>query len=476
MTVAATDPLLQALRSGDRVAINVAAARLLDARGELGERWLTIARTLVHNGEVQLVTRAARLAIAQHDTPQTRFQAAQLLVAAGRHQEAAALVADLKTNDLGPGQRDHFLATHAMEMGDFSAARKLFERVVERLPYSGASWLSLSALPGEDDETLLTRMDGIAEGIARASAVDRAQWHYARAAAMNRLKRHQSAFESFARGAQIVGQTRKYNYADDSQIVDRLTKSFDRATVHNLASESQSEQPIFVTGLPRSGTTLIEQILERHSSVVGGGEMPFGAILAREVGGNDALQLQKFLAEGGTVAGLADLYLHLADQRFGKGRFVDKALGTSRILGILAVAFPQAPIIWLRRDPVDCAWSCFRTYFSRGVAWSWALEDIVGYFRLEDRLYEHWRGVLGNRVMTVPYEKFVIDPVTWTQRIFAHANLSFDANVMDSRPSDSAVATASVAQVRQEINRKGIGAAHPYRQWLGPFTSQYYTA
>jgi hypothetical protein len=156
------------------------------------------------------------------------------------------------------------------------------------------------------------------------------------------------------------------------------------------------------------------------------------------------------------------------------GRIVDKTTDTSRKLGIAAAVLPEAPLIWLKRDPLDCAWSCFRTCFMAGIRWSNALDDMAYNFRLEDRLLAQWQRNLGDRLLVVPFEALVTEPELWIRTILAHCGLAEEPQVFAPHENRRAVATASAMQVRQPINRRGIGSAEPYREYLEPFVRAYY--
>jgi hypothetical protein len=129
----------------------------------------------------------------------------------------------------------------------------------------------------------------------------------------------------------------------------------------------------------------------------------------------------------------------------------------------------------MKRDPLDCAWSCFRTNFV-GVAipWSYDLGDIAAHFRLEDQLLAQWQQILGDRLLVIAYEDLVTDPESWIRRILAHCGLPEEPQVFAPHENKRAVATASMLQVRRPINRDGIGAAEPYRAFLKPFIEAYY--
>ena len=122
---------------------------------------------------------------------------------------------------------------------------------------------------------------------------------------------------------------------------------------------------------------------------------------------------------------------------------------------------------------LDSAWSCFRTFFIHGVAWSYSLTDIAHHFQLEDRLLAFWKARLGDRLLVVPYNALIDEPELWTRRLLAHCGLSEEAGPFAPHKTERVVATASSLQVRRPINRDGLGVAEPYREWLQPFVDAY---
>ena len=193
-------------------------------------------------------------------------------------------------------------------------------------------------------------------------------------------------------------------------------------------------------------------------------------------GGSSGEALQAYLGRGGSPDALATLYLHLMAERFGPtGRIVDKTIDASRMLGLIAAALPDAPLIWMRRDPLDSAWSCFRTFFIHGVAWSYSLTDIAHHFMLEDTLLAFWKERLGERLLVVPYPELVASPESWTRKLLAHCSLDEEPGVFTPHATERIVMTASAMQVRKPINRDGLNTAQPYRSHLQPFIDAYST-
>jgi tetratricopeptide (TPR) repeat protein len=474
--IASTTAFRTALRARDRASINREAGRLLDQRIPLGDQWFSIAHVLVRNGELAMARTAAERGVEENaGSARARFQLATILAIVGRQDSAIEIASSLSPTQMNPLERDHFLGTCALEMGDFEDAREAFDRVLGAWRGSGVTWLSLAALPPDDDASLFDRLTDATSIVSTTPPDSRARWHYAKGTVLDRLGRTDEAFAEFAAGAKLVGPARAYDPDADRREVESLTAEFTTAAVERIAKQVRTEgsRPIFVIGLPRSGTTLLEQTLTSHSMIAGGGELPFGSILTRETGGKSMSRLKSFMAAHGADH-LARLYLHLGDEQFGEDqRFVDKCLGNSRDLGVLASALPQARIIWVRRDPLDCAWSCFRTYFSQGGEWSWSLKEIAAHFEAEDQLHAHWRDVLGERILTVAYEDLAANSESQIGLILRHVGLNPEPKMEASRYRRRAVTTASVAQVRQPVNRSAIGAARPYRKYLQPFVEAY---
>jgi tetratricopeptide (TPR) repeat protein len=460
----------------DRVEINRTAASMIKQKVRLGQQWFSVAQVLVRNGEVGLAIAAAERGMEDDaGSTKSRFLFAQILSLLGRPIEAMAQIPAISSNELDPAERNNFLGTCALEIGDFALARGAFDRVVEARKDNGIAWQCLSALPPEDDEALLGRIDEAALAIAASSTDSRGRWHYARGAVLDRLGRTDEAFREFSQGAWLIRSTRSYDQQSDRREAHLLRAEYNASAIGRIAKSirTSTRRPIIVTGLPRSGTTLVEQILASHSQVAGGGELPFGSILTREIGGRHRADLESF-CNAESADSLARLYLHLGDERYGLGsRFVDKCLGTSRDLGVLASVLPETPIVWMRRDPLDCAWSCFHTFFSQGIEWSWSLADIAAHFAAEDHLFEHWQQVLGDRLLAISYEELVSNPADHIDLILKHVGLEREEPMDEIHRTARAVTTASAVQVRQPVYRSAIGSARRYWKQLMPFIEAY---
>jgi tetratricopeptide (TPR) repeat protein len=475
MAQVTTTDFIEALRARDRDQVNRTAERLLDQPAALRGEWFDVAKVLAANMEVTLAVKAAQRGVEElGDSASARFRFADLLATVGRQSEALDVLAEVSTAIPNALELDQFVGTCAMEIGAIDLAREALDRVVHTWPGAGAAWLSLAALPPTDDGLLLGRLLDARGLVKAARASDRAQWHYAIGSVLDRTGEPDDAFAEFAAGAAIVAKHRPYDLDNDREDAGRIITEFDAETIARIADRTAGPaRAIFVIGLPRSGTTLVEHIISGHSEVAGGEELPFGVLIAHEAGGNSSSALEAPAGKR-TADRLADLYHHFGRERFGSDqRFVDKSVDNSRTIGLLAAILPDAPIVWLRRDPLNAAWSCLRTYFSDGVEWSWSLTDIAAHFEAEDRLYAHWREVLGDRMLTVTYEELVTDTAAIANRLFEHVGLEPEAHAPPTHELERTVSTASMMQVRQPIYQSSINAADRYRDYLQPFVDAY---
>jgi hypothetical protein len=311
----------------------------------------------------------------------------------------------------------------------------------------------------------------------RAAASERGAYFYALGKVHADRDEAAQAFDAYSRGAQQMKRVAAYNFDLDRRSATDAVRDYSASRIAGLAKRQTepTNRTIFVTGPPRSGTTLVQQILTSHSAVGDGGELSGLSILAREVGGASHAALSRYVELQGPVSA-ARLWHRWLDERFAtSGRIVDKSIDSSRFLGLVATLLPDAPLIWTTRDPLDRAWSCFRTNFSSGaLPWSYELRDIATHFRLEERLLAQWQQLLGDRLLVVPYESLVAEPKSWIRRLLAHCGLSEEPQVFAAHEQSRIVTTASVMQVRRPINRDGVGSSEPYREFLEPFVRAYY--
>lgn len=470
-----------ALESGDRGKLRDIIRQLISRRAPMGDaQWQQLAQIAAGYGELSLARQAMDLHFeAVGGGPAALFQKAGFLVLLGAWGEADALLRTLPETMPDIATNAYCRGIAALNLGKPGEARRHLERATQLHPQSGLGWFSLSmAVNFSNEPALAERMIAAGPGMERATDNERLPYQYALGKLHADRADHALAFRAFDRGAARAKFGVRYNHEQDVADAARAIDGYSAERIAAIASQQSepTDRTIFVTGLPRSGTTLVEQILTSHSAVSDGGETARLMLLSDDVKGTSYRALADYVSVHG-VASAALLWDHWIDELYPASvRVIDKTVNTSRYLGLAAALLPQAPLIWMTRDPLDRAWSCFRTNFSgAAMPWSYDLRDIAAHFRLEDRLLAQWQEILGDRLLVVSYEALVSDPDTEIRRLLAHCGLEEEAKVFAPHENHRPVTTASMVQIRQPINRDAIGAAEPYREFLGPFIDAYYS-
>ncbi len=242
-------------------------------------------------------------------------------------------------------------------------------------------------------------------------------------------------------------------------------------------SGCSSDAPIFIVGMPRSGSTLLEQILSAHSAIEGLGEIPdLLATVDRLFHGADGenplvayVQAVHSLSAADSRS-MGEMYLQLTNRRRRLGRpfFTDKTLSNFVNAGLIHLILPHAKIVDVRRHPLDCGWSCFRTHFPGGQAFSHDLSDIGRHYTDYAHLMAHFERALPGRIYRVIYEDLVANPEAEVRRLLDHLGLPFEEQCLRFHENQRTVRTLSVEQVRMPLYKSGVGQWHPYEPWLDP--------
>ncbi|OYU15015.1 MAG: hypothetical protein CFE37_08220 [Alphaproteobacteria bacterium PA4] len=416
------------------------------------------------------------------DSPGYQILRAAILVRLGEYEAAIALYDHMLARH--PHQpRAQMSHGHALKtvgrQGDAVAA---YRRALADAPTLGEAWWSLANL-----KTVRFTADDIAAmqaALAQPGLGDEDRLHldFALGKALEDQGQHDVSFEHYAKGNALRRTQLDYDPDETSANVDRVKALY---TPDFLATRAgwgcAAPDPIFIVGLPRSGSTLIEQILSSHSQVEGTSELPDIIALARrlgerpqgaEGGGGQRARFAERLAglDAEALAALGQEYLDRTrvQRKTGRPLFIDKMPNNFVHTGFIHLILPNARIIDARRHPLGCCFSGFKQHFARGQAFSYDLGEIGRYWADYAELMDHFDRVLPGRVHRVHYEAMVATPETEIRKLLAYCGLAFEPACLDFHRTERAVRTASSEQVRQPLYASAVDHWQHYAKWLQP--------
>ena len=308
------------------------------------------------------------------------------------------------------------------------------------------------------------------------TAEDRFHLHYALGKALEDDGDYAASFEHYAAGAKLRRAEIHYD-ADETTAQMRHSKAlFTKTFFAKAGMGSRATAPIFIVGLPRSGSTLIEQILASHSQVEGTMELPQIASMTRDLGRDGRRGegpaypelLADLDAEALTALGERFIEATRIQRKLDRPFFIDKMPNNFQHLGLIHLILPEAKIIDARRSATAACFSAFKQHFARGQAFSYDLTDLGRYYRDYVELMAHFDAVLPGRVHRVAYEEMVEDTEGQVRRLLDHCGLPFEPACLRFYENARAVRTASSEQVRQPIFREGLDHWRNYEPWLDP--------
>jgi tetratricopeptide (TPR) repeat protein len=360
------------------------------------------------------------------------------------------------------------------ELGRTEESRAQMARAVALSPNTTSTYLNLSGTkrfaPGDPD---IAAMENLLPGLATRPVNEQVSLHFALAKAYNDTGEPVRAFQHLKQGNALKRRMIGYDEATILEGYERMARVFTAELIaEKVGHGDPSERPIFIVGMPRSGSTLIEQILASHPRVHGAGEREDiqSAIIAvdKELWAEYPDMVPKLTPE--QLHAIAAHYLaSMGASAGGADRFVDKMLGNFVYVGLIHLVLPHARIIHARRDPIDTCLSCYSNFFGTSQNFAYDLGELGRYYRAYDKLMAHWRDVLPEgTIFEVQYEDVVADLEGRTRRMLDFCGLKWNEACLAFHRTERPVRTASAAQVRQPIYRNSIGRWRAYEDELGP--------
>jgi tetratricopeptide (TPR) repeat protein len=492
----AAEPMTRAflIEHGDHVEAMRLLARIGVARGVLDDAEILLRAVLERAPEYRIARQElAKVLLDVHKYQDARGELERLLrddagnrllktlyaascVGLGEHDRAIDLYHELLRET--PDDADlHLSLAHAQKtIGRTGEAVDSYRRAAASRPGFGDAYWSLANLKTyRFTEQEIAQMRA-AESATATAAVDRYHLCFALAKALEDRAEFAESFQSYERGNALKRAESKYR----ADIIENNTRQQQEVCTAEFFARRRdfgisAEDPIFIVGLPRSGSTLLEQILASHSQVEGTQELPNIQQIVQKLRGRepdlDDSRYPRILEEIGadTARKLGEHYLERTRvYRTARPRFVDKMPNNFRHLGLVHLILPNARIIDARREPMACCFGNLKQLFAQGQEFAYSTVDIARYYRTYLELMDHWDRVLPGRILRVYHEDVVEDLEGSVRRMLGFCGLDFEPQCVDFHKTRRSVRTASSEQVRRPLNREGLDQWRYFEPWLDP--------
>lgn len=429
---------------------------------------------LLRDQPLEALVLLEELLVEQPDDAQVAERKGFILIQLGRLEEALEIYSELiaaypRVAPLHLARGNLLLA-----LGNEQTAIEDYRHTLDCDATYGEAWWALAniktvPLGGEDRrrmESALARSD--------LSTTSRINVEFALGKAFEDAGDSERSFAHYNHGNFLQAEG-AFDVAEATRIhVNQVIENFDAGHFNQRPGQA-ADDPIFVIGMPRSGTTLIEQILASHPDVEGTAELPTISVMARSLGegiGRSEFDYSSLLKGYSSEAlrSLRERYLRqsAAYRRTDRPFFIDKMPSNWMHVALIKSILPNARVIDIRRDPLDCCFSNFAQHFPRGHEYTNTLESLALQYRNYERLMDHFDAVAPGAIVRIQYEELVSEPERAIRELLERTGLPFSDRCLRFFENDRSVRTPSAQQVRQPINRRGIGRWRPYAPWLEP--------
>ena len=350
---------------------------------------------------------------------------------------------------------------HALKtIGERAKSEAAYQNAIKHFSLSGEAYWSLANLKTYEfsDKEIINMESSLIKNIHQNEMT---QMHFALGKAYESKRQFDKSFEHYAEGNWQQRKQISYNAEDYKISIDELIDFFDQnKNLYNLKAQSNFDDPIFILGLPRSGSTMIEQILSSHSLIEGTQELPNILTISRDIKLIDQKKGYPNNLLGLDQSSFDDLGKKYIDEtkwaRSSTPFFIDKMPNNFVHIGLIKLILPKAKIIDARRNPMDTCFSCFKQYFAKGQHFTYDLDDIARYYKDYVRLMDYWKKLFPEEIFTINYEQVIDNPNERIRDLLEFCNVKFEDNCINFHKSKRPVKTASSEQVRQPMYKTGL--------------------
>jgi tetratricopeptide (TPR) repeat protein len=421
--------------------------------------------TLQQQGRLEEAETSYTQAIAlKSDYAEARSNLGDTLQELGRLEEAEASLRQAIALKFDFAEAHNNLGNTLKELGRLGGAEASLRQAIDLKPDYAEAHLNLTSMKkfdSQDEQYSQMQKIYLDENIPEEQ---RCHINFGLAKACEDLGDFEQALQHYREGNVLRKKLLNYDVSQDIELFNQLKSSYPQIAKTSLDPESLTNRlkPIFIVGMPRSGTTLVEQIISSHAQVTGAGELSFahqfGASIARGLSAVNADALLNF----------RDIYLTKL-QNISNGNLIitDKMPHNFRYLGLLAAAFPEAKIVHVTRNPAALCWANYKQYFvSKTLGYCYELDDVINYYELYRNLMEFWKNLFGDRFYDVDYELLTVNQEEETRKLIHYLDLNWEEECLSPHQNKRSVSTASSMQVRKKVYQGSSQQWKKYKPFL----------
>jgi tetratricopeptide (TPR) repeat protein len=373
------------------------------------------------------------------------------------------------------------LASCAVYVGEIDAAKEAYKKLLNQNPEHQRNHYQLARLERAEDSRHVEQMEAILQK-TNLPPERNIFLHYALGKEYEDLQQWEMAFDHFKQAGDAAYSISNYRVEDDIAIVDKVIDVCDTNWLRDdVGLAAEDNVPLFVVGLPRTGTTLTERIVASHSKVQSVGETEFVQMVLRRESGVEGIEkmtpamIESIAAKD--ISLVRDGYLDTIRYRLNESPiFIDKLPFNVLYLGFIAKAWPDTPIVLQKRNPMDTCFSMYKQVFTWAYKYSYSLDTLGDYYIAYERLCQHWRETLGDRLVEVQYEELVSDQEAQTRRLLDKLGLEFEEACLSFEKNVTPSTTASSVQVRQKVHAGSVARWRRYEKQLKPLRDKLESA
>jgi tetratricopeptide (TPR) repeat protein len=438
------------------------------------DAWSNLARARLDQAALETAEQCARRAI-QLAPGQAKFHLVLGMVLSQARRPGEAEFSLQRALELAPDQAltHYLLGTVLMRVGRFDEAEAALGQATRLNPELTVAHEALSYIHtyGVDDLPEIARLEHLAESLD-AGTPARIHLEFALAKMLDDCEQYHRAFLHLQTANELRRSQLSFDASDLWQILEHSKRTLDRPLIERVAQlGSESEIPILIVGMPRSGTTLVEQILASHPRVSAAGEVGYLAAAAQRIARQSGVDYPACLGglNDAVIRTLVDEYLLRLEKHRRGARYVTDTRPHDFVhLGLYSMLFPKGRIVHCVRDPLDTCFSTYRQSFERENEFAYRLEDIADYYRFYRLMMEHWQAVLPSRMFDVHYEELVEDQEHITRKLIDHCELPWDDHCLRPHETDREIRSANYWQVRQPVYNSSLSKWRCYERHLAP--------